>query len=99
MERYIYSPYFQHFCDEIYFQYDYPSDPSDFVHFRRRIGEEGMEMIFKQSIVLCGKERIRIEVKEVSVDSHINSISDKFQALASTMSLIVCEDEKKISIL
>ncbi|MBN2862314.1 MAG: hypothetical protein JXN62_04070, partial [Bacteroidales bacterium] len=24
----------------IYFQYKYPFDPSDFVHFRKRIGEE-----------------------------------------------------------
>lgn len=34
MDRYIDSPYFQYFCGEIYFQYDYPFDPSDFVHFR-----------------------------------------------------------------
>jgi len=54
MDRYIDSPYFQHFCGEIYFQYDYPFDPSDFVHFRKRIGEEGMKLIFKQSIDLFG---------------------------------------------
>jgi IS5 family transposase len=71
MDRYIDSPYFQHFCGEIYFQYDYPFDPSDFVHFRKRIGEEGMEMIFKQSIDLFGKEQIRKEVKEVRVDTTV----------------------------
>jgi hypothetical protein len=27
-------------------------DPSDFIHFRRRIGVEGMKKIFKQSIDL-----------------------------------------------
>ena len=52
MERYIDSPYCQHFCGEIYFQYKYPFDPSDFVHFRKRIGESGMQKIFKQSIDL-----------------------------------------------
>jgi transposase, IS5 family len=71
MDRYIDSPYFQHFCGEIYFQYDYPFDPSDFVHFRKRIGEEGMELIFKQSIDLFGKEKIRKEVKEVRVDTTV----------------------------
>jgi IS5 family transposase len=71
MDRYIDSPYFQHFCGEIYFQYDYPFDPSDFVHFRKRIGEEGMEMIFKQSIDLFGKDQIRKEVKEVRVDTTV----------------------------
>jgi IS5 family transposase len=71
MDRYIDSPYFQHFCGEIYFQYDYPFDPSDFVHFRKRIGEEGMKLIFKQSIDLFGKENIRKEVKEVRVDTTV----------------------------
>ena len=71
MDRYIDSPYCQHFCGEIYFQYKYPFDPSDFVHFRKRIGEEGMEKIFKQSVELFGKERVRKEVKEVRVDTTV----------------------------
>jgi len=33
MERYIDSPYCQHFCGEIYFQYKYPFDPSDLYIF------------------------------------------------------------------
>jgi transposase, IS5 family len=71
MERYIDSPYCQYFCGEVYFQYKYPFDPSDFVHFRKRIGEEGMELIFKQSIDLFGKEKVRKEVKEVRVDTTV----------------------------
>jgi IS5 family transposase len=71
MERYIDSPYSQHFCGEIYFQYKYPFDPSDFVHFRKRIGEEGMKKIFKQSIDLFDKDFIRKEVKEVRVDTTV----------------------------
>lgn len=65
VERYLENPYWQHFCGEIYFQYNLPFDPSDFVHFRHRIGEDGMEKIFKQSIDLFGSEMIRKEVKEV----------------------------------
>ncbi|TAL81712.1 MAG: transposase, partial [Bacteroidetes bacterium] len=71
MGRYIDSPYCQHFCGEVYFQYDYPFDPSDFVHFRKRIGEAGMKKIFKQSIDLFGKEKVRKEVKEVRVDTTV----------------------------
>jgi IS5 family transposase len=71
MEKYIDSPYFQHFCGEIHFQYKYPFDPSDFVHFHKRIGEEGMELIFKQSIDLFGKEEVHREVKEVRVDTTV----------------------------
>src|SRR4030043_846745 len=58
VERYLENPYWQHFCGEIYFQYKLPFDPSDFVHFRKRIGEDGMKKIFsrrdgypKQSII------------------------------------------------
>lgn len=71
MERYIDSIYFRHFCEEVYFQYRYPFDPSDFVHFRKRIGEEGMKTIFKQSIDLFGKENVTREVKEVRVDTTV----------------------------
>jgi transposase, IS5 family len=69
--RYLENPYWQHFCGEIYFQYNLPFDPSDFVHFRHRIGAEGMEKIFKQSIDLFGTDFIRKEVKEVRVDTTV----------------------------
>jgi IS5 family transposase len=71
MERYLENPYWQHFCGEIYFQYRLPFDPSDFVHFRHRIGKEGMEKIFKQSIDLFGDKMIRKEVREVRVDTTV----------------------------
>lgn len=78
MDRYIDSPYFQHFCGEIFFQYYYPFDPSDFVHFRKRIGEEGMKVIFKQSIDLFGKEKVQKEIKEVRVDTTVQERSITF---------------------
>jgi transposase, IS5 family len=71
VERYLENPYWQHFCGEVYFQYKLPFDPSDFVHFRKRIGEAGMKKIFKQSIDLFGKDVIRREVKEVRVDTTV----------------------------
>jgi len=71
VQRYLENPYWQHFCGEIYFQYRLPFDPSDFVHFRHRIGAEGIEKIFKQSIDLYGEEVIKREVKEVRVDTTV----------------------------
>ncbi len=38
-----------------YFEYQFPCDPSDFVHFRKRIGELGVQKIFAYSIRLFGK--------------------------------------------
>ena len=33
-----------------YFHHNFPLDPSDFVHFRKRIGEEEMKVILRQRI-------------------------------------------------
>lgn len=71
VERYLENPYWQHFCGEIYFQYRLPFDPSDFVHFRHRVGSEGMEKIFQQSISIFGKEVIQEETKEVRIDTTV----------------------------
>jgi len=71
VQRYLENPYWQHFCGEIYFQYRLPFDPSDFVHFRHRIGAEGMKKIFKQSIDLFGEDVIKKEVREVRVDTTV----------------------------
>jgi IS5 family transposase len=35
------NPYFQYFCGNLFFERKFPCNPSDFVHFRRRIGEAG----------------------------------------------------------
>ena len=73
VERYIENPYWQYFCGEVYFQYKFPFDPSDFVHFRHRIGKKGMEKIFRQSIDVFGEEAIQKEVKEVRVDTTVQA--------------------------
>jgi len=49
------NPYMQYFCGEDKFQHKFPCDPSDFVHFRNRIGEEGIEKIFVFTVQLHGK--------------------------------------------
>ena len=40
------NPYMQYFCGIAHFQHKFPFDPSDFVHFRKRIGVDGFEKIF-----------------------------------------------------
>lgn len=44
------NPYMQYFCGEVFFQHKFPCDPSDFVHFRKRIGEAGIGKIFCYSV-------------------------------------------------
>lgn len=51
-DAWVSNPYFQYFCGETFFQHKFPCDPSDFVHFRNRIGDQGFEKIFAQSVLL-----------------------------------------------
>jgi len=46
----------QYFCGMAYFEYKFPCDPSDFVHFRKRLGKEGIEKIFAYSVKIHGKD-------------------------------------------
>lgn len=49
-KAWIMNPYMQYFCGRIFFEHDFPCDPSNFVHFRKRIGEKGIEKIFAYSV-------------------------------------------------
>ena len=46
----IMNPYMQYFCRRVFFEHQFPCDPSNFVHFRKRIGEKGIERIFAYSV-------------------------------------------------
>lgn len=52
------DPYMQYFCGMAHFEHQFPCDPSDFVHFRKRIGEKGVEKIFAYSVKLHGKSAL-----------------------------------------
>ena len=66
--RWIENPYWQYFTGEVHFQVEKPIDPSEFVHFRKRIGEKGAEELLKLSIDLFGKEA---REKEVLIDTTV----------------------------
>jgi len=53
--RWVENPYWQYFCGEQYFRHNQPCDPSDLVHFRKRIQKKGHEFILKISAGLHGK--------------------------------------------
>jgi IS5 family transposase len=53
------NPYMQYFCGMRCFEYKFPFNPSDFCHFRKRIGESGFEKIFSHSVALHGKEAFK----------------------------------------
>lgn len=62
VEQWVQNPYWQYFSGEKEFQWKIPLEPSDFVHFRKRIGQAGVEKILQISISLHGKEAMESEV-------------------------------------
>ena len=68
IERWIENPYWQYFTGEEYFQKDQPFDPSEFVHFRKRLGEAGLEMVLSYTVKLHAQT---VKDKEVLVDTTV----------------------------
>jgi len=68
VDRWIENPYWQYFSGEKVFQTKKPFDPTEFIHFRNRIGKEGAEKLLKVLIQLFGKEA---QEKEVLIDSTV----------------------------
>ena len=60
------NPYFQAFCGERTFQWPEPCASSDLTHFRKRLGEEGVEKIFKAPVLPHGPQALE---KEVLIDA------------------------------
>jgi len=55
-KQWVRDPYMQYFCGMRCFEHRFPFDPSDFVHFRKRIGETGFEKIFAYSVKAHGEK-------------------------------------------
>jgi len=56
VEQWSENCYYQYFSGEKAFACGAPCEASELVHFRNRIGEEGIELIFKESIRINGKD-------------------------------------------
>jgi len=70
-ESWIRDPYMQYFCGEAKFKHQFPCDPSDFVHFRNRIGEQGVEKIFAYSVHLFGKQaKEKVNLSDTTVSEN-----------------------------
>jgi IS5 family transposase len=56
VEQWFENIYYQYFSGEKTYACGVPCEPSELVHFRNRIGTEGIELIFKESIRVNGKD-------------------------------------------
>jgi IS5 family transposase len=75
-EYWVRDVYFQYFCGGVFFEHKFPCDPSDLVHFRKRIGEAGFQKIFAYSVYLHGKEVVkqsRIVLSDTTVQGNFTT--------------------------
>jgi IS5 family transposase len=75
INRWIENPYWQYFSGEKIFQTQKPFDPTEFIHFRKRIGKESAEKLLKVSVQLFGQEA---QEKEVLIDSTVQEKNNTY---------------------
>lgn len=68
VEQWQENSYYQYFCGEKSFVSKPPCEASELVHFRNRIGKEGMELIFRESVRINGKDG---KEKQVCADTTV----------------------------
>jgi transposase, IS5 family len=68
VEQWSENIYYQYFCGESAFVPGVPCEASELVHFRKRIGEEGIELILKESIRVNGKDS---DDEQVNIDTTV----------------------------
>lgn len=68
VEQWEENSYYQYFCGETKFISKVPCEASELVHFRNRIGEAGMELIFRESVRIA---------KEVAVKKNKTKSKDR----------------------
>ena len=68
------NPYYQAFCGMKEFQQKLPCHSTELVHFRKRIGAEGMEQIFRMSVGLHGESALE-DVVHVDTTVHEKNIT------------------------
>jgi len=53
------NPCIQYFCGVVHFEHKIFCNPSDFVHFRKRFGEQVIAKIFTYAVLLHGKAALK----------------------------------------
>ncbi len=75
VEQWVQNPYWQFFCGEVEFRWELPCEPSDLVHFRKRIGEKGVLKILEGSIQMHGK---KAQEEEILVDTTVQEKAETY---------------------
>jgi IS5 family transposase len=73
VERFLENPYWQYFCGFEYFQHMLPIDSSSLTRFRKRIGEAGVEVMFKELLDTAkrGGHLRKSHMNKVNIDTTV----------------------------
>ncbi len=67
------NPYYQSFCGMTEYRPKIPCDSTGLVHFRKRIGKQGVEKIFQMSVALHGRAALE---NNVNIDTTVHDCKD-----------------------
>ena len=73
VSKWVENPYWQYFCGESYFQHRLPINPSSLSRWRKRIGEDGCELLLSETVQagLRSKSVKRSSFKRITVDTTV----------------------------
>lgn len=68
VRKFVENPYYQYFCGNEYFEHNLPIDSSSMTRFRKRMGKETIEELFKQTVTSAERSN---QLKEKDFE-HLN---------------------------
>jgi IS5 family transposase len=73
VERWVENPYWQYFCGFDYLQLALPVDPSSLVRWRQRIGQDGIELLLRETIAVAQRAKAvkGQSLERVSIDTTV----------------------------
>ena len=82
------NPYWQYFCGEVFFQKHAPIHPSSLTRWRKRLGEEGLELLLQETLdaAVRGGFARKSDFKRVSVDTTVQEKAIAYPTDANLMS-------------
>jgi IS5 family transposase len=89
-EHLVRDVYFQYFCGYRFFEHKFPCNPSNFAHFRKRIGEEGFNKIFAYSVKYSVKfHSAKVPAKFVLSDMTVQGNNTVFYTYAKICKKVI----------
>ena len=80
VEKFVENPYYQYFCGNEYFEHRLPIDSSSMTNFRKRMGREAIEELFKETVesAKVNKELKEKDFEQLNADTTVEEKAVSF---------------------